>query len=347
MKKKIMICRVCLAVILIIFLSGIGCSDKTICRVVNYAGWADAIEMTNSQVRVIVAPSVGRIIHYGYIDQDNLLWVNPHYMGKTLKSDEPERENGRMIWMNFGGDKVWPTAQNQFLLYNGRSWPPDVIFDGGKNTVELLSNGVRLTTATSPAVGARLIREITLINESPRLLIKQRMQKIQIACNKEYEPVPLTIWNLAQIRTPQEMLFNTISTSQFPNGFYIYPFYPDIQSNLMIKSDIGILHPDSLRLQKISSVSDNWVSAIIGQTVFTELFARDSTAVYPDGNLNCKVYSDSNYSQLEVSSPLTNLLPGEMFEFTIAWDLYTLPDSIITLEEKRTAALEWLREIKL
>jgi len=333
--------------IITFFICALGCRETTICRITNYTGWPDAVEMSNSKVRVVVAPSIGRIIHYGFLGKDNLLWVNSEFTGKTLPDGELFRENGRVIWANFGGDKVWPTAQNQFFLYNDRSWPPDVTFDGGKTEVKFLRNGIRMTSGMSPAVGARLIREIRLSANTSRLLIVQRMEKIDTAKNKQYEPVPLTIWNATQIRNPLEIIINTVPTEQYPSGHYILPFFLRTPGNLSIENKLGFLYPDSLMPQKVSAVSDSWVASVIDNTVFAEFFVRDSTAIYPDGNLNCKVYSEPRYAQLEVASPLIQLVPGDAFEFTIAWDLFELADSLTSREEKRTAALNWLKNKKL
>ena len=44
---------------------------------------------------------------------------------------------------NFGGDKVWPNQQSEFVKINGHSWPPDHAFDGAVHEVELLPEGVR------------------------------------------------------------------------------------------------------------------------------------------------------------------------------------------------------------
>ena len=80
---------------------------------VDYLGWKDAIEINNGEVKLIVVPAIGRIMHYSYLDGDNILWSDPQFHGKVLPKGMPDiDEEGNFAWTNFGGDKVWPNEQS-------------------------------------------------------------------------------------------------------------------------------------------------------------------------------------------------------------------------------------------
>ena len=56
---------------------------------VDYLGWKDAIEINNGEVKLIVVPAIGRIMHYSYLDGDNILWSDPQFHGKVLPKGIP------------------------------------------------------------------------------------------------------------------------------------------------------------------------------------------------------------------------------------------------------------------
>ena len=55
-----------------------------------------------------------------------------------------------------------------------------------------------------------------------------------------------------------------------------------------------------------------------------------------------EVYTEPDYTELEILSPLRKLMIGESMHFSIRWRLHQLPTEIKTDREKRTAALTWL-----
>src|SRR3982750_3663343 len=83
-----------------------------------YQGWPEAYRLSNGTVDVVVVPAIGRIMRYGPVGRQNLLWKTPRPAGKPAS---PGKE-----WANFGGDKVWPWPQDDWPQRAGRAWPPPV-----------------------------------------------------------------------------------------------------------------------------------------------------------------------------------------------------------------------------
>ncbi|MBN2201591.1 hypothetical protein JW777_06550 [bacterium] len=51
---------------------------------IEYHGWRDSVDIRNAECRVVVVPAIGRIMHYGFRDGENMLWENPALSGIRL-----------------------------------------------------------------------------------------------------------------------------------------------------------------------------------------------------------------------------------------------------------------------
>lgn len=309
-------------------------------KTVTFSGWDRSYEITNAETKVIVVPAIGRIMYYGLKDGNNILWNNSRFFGKTLPPGEPYRENGKLTWANFGGDKVWPTEQSKFPDINGHAWPPDHWFDGGVHEAEELPNGVKITSRVSDYCGARSIREITLAEKGTELSIRQTIRKEKRARVNSVELIEYTIWNVTQIRNPYLTLFNLNPASTLPNGMYFWS--NEASSNFTRHGDVGVLVPSASASQKAGADSDYWLAAIVDNTVIGEFFRLQPGATYPDGGLSAEVYTSPEYTELELLSPLQELRLEEEIQFDISWRLHKLSKNAVTRDQKREAAVEWL-----
>ena len=340
----------CLAVALWAAVSGCAAKSATggaqvQVSTIDYKGWAGAVELTNGEVRLVVVPSIGRIMHYGFVGEANVLWDDPQHYGKTLPGGQPFKdEEGNLAWTNFGGDKVWPNQQSEFEAINGYAWPPDPAYDGGAHQVEMLADGVTITGPLSPLNGARSIRTIRLAASGSRVSIEQRLQKEQAVGNSELDPLRYTIWNVTQIRPPEQTLYPLNPLSDLKGGIHHFEWQAEVSAkNYRAEDGIGIYIPDPEENQKIGADSDGWLAGIVDQTVIAEFYRRDDAAIYPDGGLSAEVYTCPDYTELELLSPWVPLAVGEVLDFPIAWELHRLPEEAQTADARRRAALEWLR----
>jgi len=299
-------------------------------------GWDDCYQISNATTQVIVVPAIGRIMFYGFKDGPNILWTDSRLYGQTLPSNLQSVKS----WTNFGGDKVWPTQQDDFGKINGMSWPPDPWFDGAPHTVKELEDGVEITGPVSNYCGAQSIREIRLAEDGSRLLINQRLKKIKKAQIRSVEPIRHTIWNVTQIKSPLQALFNLNPDSKFSNGYYIFP--TGGAENFSVEGGTGILVPHVSKSQKAGADSDKWLAAIIDNVVFGEFFTFDPAGVYPDNGCSAEVYTSGDYTEIELLSPMQYLDINQEISFNIEWELYQLPDNAKSTAEKRTAAVDWL-----
>ena len=308
---------------------------------VEYMGWENSIEINNGEVRLVVVPAVGRIMHYGFVGGENILWSDPQYHGQVLPDGKPSVDDeGQYVWTNFGGDKVWPNQQSDFVRINGFSWPPDPAFDGGVHQAELLPDGVVITSPLSEYNGARSVRDIRLAAQGTRVEIRQRVEKLAKAANEELEPLRYTIWNVTQIKPPEQTFYPLNPHSHFDLRYHPFGFAESTaMDNFTIKGDIGIFVPDPVEPQKTGADSDRWLAGIVGEVAMVEFFRRDATQRYPDGGLSAEVYTCADYTELELLSPWVHLEVGQAIEHPIAWELFHLPSGLTTPDARRQALI--------
>ena len=188
--------------------------------------------------------------------------------------------------------------------------------------------------------GARSVRKIRLAPTGSRVSIDQRIEKHKAA---RVEPLRYTIWSVTQIVPPQEVLYRLNPFSKFDNGYYAFESGRGTAiKNFSVKKGIGIFLPDPVNCQKTGADSDQWLAAIVNGMVIAQFFTRDAARSYPDGGLSAEVFTCRNYTELELLSPLVQLQVGQALEFSIAWELHRLPNSLESPEHRRAAALQWL-----
>ncbi|MBN1796699.1 MAG: hypothetical protein JW804_08500 [Sedimentisphaerales bacterium] len=341
-----------LVVISIVCCAVAGCnSDKNITpevsiRRVEYHGWEDSIEITNDKVRVVVVPVIGRIMYYGYIGGENLLYEDAEFYGRTLSEGKPLEENGQAIWATFGGDRIWPSEESMFVEINGHKRPPDHWLDGMAWDANIVDDTVIITSEVSEYCGAQVSREIRLIPNSTRLNIHQVMKKIKPAQKKQLEPLPLTIWNITKVEPPSVTMVLLNRDSCFDGRVFV-PVWDDYDNqgykNIEIDGDVGFFVPDAQRNQKMGADAPKWVAAIIGQTVIAEFFSYQADATYPDGGTSTTIFSCPEFTELECMSPLAKLKPGQSMEYEICWELFELESDVNHPDEQRKEAVKLVR----
>ena len=306
---------------------------------INYKGWDDAVQMTNGVVDVVIVPAIGRIMAYGFCGERNMLWHDPDLEGVVVQEDIFDQNE--LEWMNFGGDKVWPTEQRLFPVLNGFAWPPDPYLDAFSHHLKILNDGFEMISPVSPFCGAQVVRRIGMHPGQSRITIEQELTKVQPAQKSNDEPIPLTIWNITQIPVPELVVFPIASDSRHEKGMMVWDIDDRIHQNLSVDGTIGNFKPSKDFDQKIGTDAENWLAALNGDIVFVESFTKERGGVYPDNHCTTEVYSCPRYVELELLSPLKNLEPGESTSYTISWDLKKVSGS---LENRKKALLSWLGE---
>ena len=312
-------------------------------EIINYKGWEKAIRISNKEVLLVVVPQIGRIMHYSYLDEKNLLYENRELEGKTFRADKPYKVDGERAHAGFGGDRIWPTVQDDFVKHNGSRGLSDPWIDGDSWDYKLTNKGVEITSKTSEYLGIKVIRHITLEEKGTTVNIGQKMEKVQMGIKKHFEPIKATIWNLSKVKTPEFGLLPLSHNSIFENSIEFQKWPDNINSapkNYSKHGNVGQLLPVPGVFQKMGTDSKGWVAGVYDNMVFGQFFTFDKTETYPDGGTSATIFTCTRFTELECLSPEQALKVGETLEFNIKWKLNKLkPGPHAALREE---AIKWL-----
>ena len=150
------------------------------------------------------------------------------------------------------------------------------------------------------------------------------LDKIKTAKNNQLEKIPVTLWSLSKIKTPNFSYIKNAKKSIFKNGFTISE-WPDAKNyaleNITLNNDLITLKSSNEFPQKIGVDAKNWVASYINNNLFVESFEFDESATYPDFGTSVTIFGNKLFSELEVLSPEKHLKIGESIKYTIKWNL--------------------------
>ncbi len=274
-----------------------------------YRGWRNCYRITNGTVDLVVIPQIGRIMRYGFVRGPNVLWNNPELRATTV------RKPGE--WMNYGGDKLWPAPQSLW------KWPPDPVFDGSPQEVEILPNGLRLQTKASPRFGVRFERRITMAEQGSGVTLRNKM------VNVSPRAVELAVWQIAQVDDPEITFLQAEPNRYMPNGWHGFgradldPAYHILEgTNLALRRN-----PKEARKFGTASRLGELTARKAGN-IFLMSSPTILSGKYPDEGSAQQVFLSADpakYVELELMSPMRKLPPGKAEELVVRWSLEKTP----------------------
>jgi hypothetical protein len=298
-----------------------------------YHGWSGAYRLSNGVIDVIVVPQIGRIMAFEFTNQPdtNVLFNNPIWAGKSAPP-APNPADSKTFpsdWRNFGGDKVWPSPQDDWPRRQPVGWPPDPSFDTGPYQVTRLPNGVRLTGPVSPYFGIRLVRDITLPPGSATLHLHDTFLKVTGPPGP-----PLGIWSISQVRGDSTVFLPLNKHGLFPDvGLTPLQDSKFPMPNWHLRGDIlAITRPSNMGTKVGVDDGEGWAACLYGgDLLFSEHFTRDPHAVYPDKGVSAEVFTNGDdsqaYLEMEALGPLVTLKSGQRLSRDIVWRLERLANA--------------------
>lgn len=296
---------------------------------ITYKNWQKAIEISNKEIKLIVTPETGRIIFFGFLDAENLFYENKKLEGITFNTGEFYSENNIKQAPNVGGNRVLPCSEDYFHLITGSRHIPDPFINASSYTVTLLKNGVILASPVSKFLGIQIIRTITILESGTQVNINQELIKKQAAKTTELENIPLTIWSLSKIKTPNISFAPISKNSIFKDGFTISE-WPDAKNNaeenVAINNEILSLKSTKKLPQKIGIDAKKWVAGFLNNTLFIENFTFDEKQKYPDNGTSVTIFGNDLFTELECLSPEKTLKINEKITYKLTWELRKVED---------------------
>jgi len=282
---------------------------------IEYLG-VPAFRLTDGKTEAVIVPEFsGRIMRYGAVGGQNLLW-----------NSGPKSTNSK--WTNLGGDKCFIGPHKDWHLFSNSLWPPKFATWDGDPHVALELPGAKLRT-TGPAwdgFEAKITREFSF-DPDGGLLIEQSLEKTGDS------PTFLALWTVSQAMPPDAVYIPLHPESPYQQGFYPWSkLPPEVVCEQLAPRLLRIL-PTLGKGYKLGA--DSPVAAIAtlkDRTIWLQR-AELQKGNYPDGAdgagfpvefYNHDASGAGQYVELELLSSQRVLKRGEILSLNIRWSLHPL-----------------------
>lgn len=279
-----------------------------------YKGWKDCVFITNEKVELAVTTAVGpRIIRYGFIGKENMMYEDPALLGKT----------GGDTWLNYGGHRLWHSPEMEVRTYVPDNKPYDYT---------LLKNGIA-TVQYETEIGIEKRMEITMA-EDGGVQIKHMVK------NTNYWEIELAAWSLTVLsaggleavpvlRGPEALLPDRTMT--------LWPYAVMNDERVYFGADLITLeqNPKAERNFKIGLPNTSGIAVYFNHNqLFVKEHVHDDEATYPDGNCSFETYTNKAMLEMETLSPLVLLGKDEEIQHVERWRLFDNVERPASRDEK-------------
>jgi len=274
---------------------------------ISYHGWANSLLLNNGKAEAVIVPAVGRVMQFHFAGEDDVLWENDKLQGKPADPSSKE-------WINFGGDKSWPSPQADWEKMIGRGWPPPATFDSVPLEAHSEGDAIELASPVDPDYGIRVHRLIKLDPQKPILTITTTYEKVS------GNPLKVGVAVITQLRDPQRAFIKLPAHSKYPEGYTLLNF--EKPQDAKFQDGLFSLtrsHDKSSQIGNDGSsllwMNEKYALRIDSPHVDGAEYAEGSSAV---------IYTNHDpdaYVELETYGPLTTLKAGEKISRT---NVYTL-----------------------
>lgn len=292
-----------------------------------FQGWNDCLrlESRDTPARAIVAPGLGgRVLAYG-VGDDNILWLNPDTLGKSLPSDAAGFDPGG--FQCDIGPEVAALPPHPLLQCGPWSW------SAKKNHL------VSMQAPEDSALKVELEREVMFDPNSGELGFLNRMK------NTADRECAYCFWHRIDLRPGGFVLVPINRKSRFANGWSVqrtsgpklaWDAARDPIDGVRILDGVLVAHTKEAAPAKIGVDSDaQWAAYVTEKTLFIVHFPYYSTAVYSEGGNSVAVSWDARRTELQPMAPEARLRARKSVDFPIKWSLIPLESEPTTPEQAR------------
>jgi len=286
----------------------------------NYHGCPNSYVMSNGTVEAIVVPAIGRVMQFRFVGEDS----GPFFENRAMDGKHPIPASKE--WGNFGGDKTWPSPQEDWPKVTPRAWPPPVAFDSMPVQASIEDENLRLISAVDPDYGIRTERVISLGDRRHQMTIETTYHKVK------GEPRKVGVWIITQLNEPEDVCIQNPGkfvrqSEQLPLGL---KEPSDGQSSIHLKRD-------PVKSTKIGTQA-GWIHWQDKKWVLDISSPRIAGQEYPDQGSSAEVYTNPNpltYVELEMLGPVKTLKIGDSMAQTNVYSLGRRQPAIADAEEEK------------
>jgi hypothetical protein len=292
----------------------ISCSETSNegAAVISQYGYDNCIELTNSDVRVVLEPNIGGRVLIYELNGKNVLYRDSSQDGMIYKPGLRLSPAGGRC--DIGPEKTAPPRPALFL----GKWDGKIT---GSREAQLISQ-------KDTSTGVQLIRTFRLDERGSTLHYTQTIKNISDE-TKHY-----CFWSRTFVKGGGISLTPLNPRSRFPKGYLIYgpgnvmDFLPKEEPNIRTRNGILEIIGAPERPKFVMDVSDGWLAYI---TKDDQLFVKKFN-VYPDriyGEMsaaNVSIwYNKDQVCEIEPIGPMETIRQGEEVSFSETWYLMDYP----------------------
>lgn len=291
-----------------------------------------SLNVSNGLISLAVVPAFGgRVIDLS-LGAVPMFYSNPRLRGKAISGSAADPSLGR----NYGGSKVWPAPQG---WSSEKEWPgpPDAVLDcGSYDWHTALDSGeatIHLRSQHDDYTGITMSREIKVREGNSSIEV------FHIMSNTSRRPVRWSIWQVTQVDAAQGLDIFSPATG-FHQTFGDKPY-----KSISFSPAAGCvrLKYDDLVAKLAVEANKGWFASLDKSRgfVLAETFPVTPGVSYPDGapvafwisgrgtftihgdriDMSAGAGGCDPHVETEIMSPLTDLEPGNSFQFRTAWHL--------------------------
>jgi hypothetical protein len=275
--------------------------------IIDFEGWKNCVELTNSDLKIIVTTEVGpRIIGAFFGKSRNMFYVNDKTAGKK----------GGDEWNIYGGHRLWHSPEAK-----PRSYAPD----NDKITVKKEKDSFLFSSGIEKITGIR--KSIRVSPEG-----KDSFKMTHIIKNENLWHIELAAWALTVMApggtavVPQP---KGDKNSLLPNRYLTIWPYTNMADPRLIWGEKYILakqNPKAKMPVKFGlNCEDGWMGYVNNGICFQKKFVHIADAEYPDNGCSIEVYSCASMLEIETLSPLCRLAPGKTIIHNEIWSAFPSP----------------------
>lgn len=269
---------------------------------VSYAGWEECIRISNGVVELVATTVVGpRIVHFGFVDGGNELFVLDDDAGQT----------GGEEWHLYGGHRLWHAPED-----DTRTTVPD----NEPIEYELTEDGCILTQPTEAATGMRKEVVVSMAPDEPMVEVTHRLS------NEGVWPVEFAPWAITVVEPGGTAIVPLPAGDQeqlLPDkSLTLWPYTSPGDDRLAWLDEHLLVHQgDGEKLKIGASGNAGWTAYVNDGHALVKAFDWEPDATYPDMGSAVEVFTLPFMLELETLAPMRSIEPGETAEHVESWTL--------------------------
>jgi hypothetical protein len=273
---------------------------------IGYMGWPNCLRLSNSEVELFIPTDIGlRILHFGFIDGQNIFFLSPDDKGNR----------GGSQWRIYGGHRLWHAPE---------AIPRTYFPDNGPISYSCDSQTLKIIQPEETNTGISKEMEISLSSDKNQVKVLHRL------INQNLWSVRLSAWAISALAPggnaiiPQEpygegneYLLPARSMALWSYTQMSDPRWIWGKKFLQAKQD-----PACHSEQKIGVLNkQGWACYCMEDEFLIKVFDFDPAKEYPDFNSNNEIYINGNFLELETLGPYLDIAPLGKTEHTEYWHL--------------------------